>query len=412
MAITIDYSDATPQYVINVPRADMTLITTTPSEIRQLSIDDLRGELGALQASAEGMAFLPSFFHTPPFTIAAVTLARVVEILDPFVLQFEDGLYSVNIVGGNSNISDKIIKNQVGVNTANSAGLQDPFALQAGAFFNEVSIDITTANVGTTFPVGTRGFPVNNLADALLIAVERGIATFRILSDMTITAGDFSEGYVFLGDGTSITSLTVDASPNVIGCEFKNMTITGSLDNGNTITECAVDNIAMFQGVIKNSCLRGTITLGAGGSAALILYCHSGVPGGGAGEFPTIDMGGAAGIDLAVRSFNGGLEIKNCTAAGTVASVDMNSGRVLLDATLTAGDFVIRGIADLLDASSGATVTDQTLSTKLHLVTQMTSGNVVVSGDGSTITVYEPDAVTVLATYSVTPDQRTMTRLT
>jgi hypothetical protein len=123
MAITIDYSNPA-QYVINVPRADLTLVSSSPTEIRELDIDDFRQALADIQDDAEGMAFPTAYVHTAPLTVAGVTLARVVEILDPYVVQFEDGQYNVNIVGGNSNLSDVTIKNQVGLNTANSAGLQ------------------------------------------------------------------------------------------------------------------------------------------------------------------------------------------------------------------------------------------------------------------------------------------------
>ena len=123
MAITIDYSNPA-QYVINVPRADMTLVSSSPTEIRQLDIDDFWQALADIQDDPEGMAFPTAYINTAPLPVAGVTLARVVEILDPYVIEFEDGQYNVNIVGGNSNISDVTIKNQVGLNTANSAGLQ------------------------------------------------------------------------------------------------------------------------------------------------------------------------------------------------------------------------------------------------------------------------------------------------
>jgi hypothetical protein len=124
MAITIDYSDTvTPQYVINVPRADMLLVQSTPVEIRQLNLDTFRQTLNDLMDDEVGINFPTNHIHTAPLTVAGVTLARVVAILDPYAIEFEDGAYNVNVVGGNSNISDVTIKNQVGVNTANSAGL-------------------------------------------------------------------------------------------------------------------------------------------------------------------------------------------------------------------------------------------------------------------------------------------------
>ena len=125
MAITIDYSDnITPQYVIQIPRLDMLDVTgASPTEIRELDLNTFRQNLANLgDDAASGIVYPTSFMHTAPLTVAGVVLARVVEILTPFVILFEDGLYNVNVVGGNSNIADRVVKNQVGVNTANSAG--------------------------------------------------------------------------------------------------------------------------------------------------------------------------------------------------------------------------------------------------------------------------------------------------
>jgi hypothetical protein len=91
--------------------------------VYQYDINTLRLALADLGDDPIGMHFPTSFNHVPPFTAGGVTLARVVEILDPYRVEFEDGMYSVNIVGGNSNISDVQVRNNVGVNTSNSAGL-------------------------------------------------------------------------------------------------------------------------------------------------------------------------------------------------------------------------------------------------------------------------------------------------
>lgn len=130
MAITIDYSQTVEQkFIINIPKADMTLIETVPTEVRELNLDTLRTTLGDLSDDAQGIAFPTIHEHTAAKTVAGVTLARVVEIDTRFYrVEFEDLLYNVNVVGGNSNIADVQVKNQVGVNTANSAGLQDTLA--------------------------------------------------------------------------------------------------------------------------------------------------------------------------------------------------------------------------------------------------------------------------------------------
>ena len=77
MAITIDW-DAK---VINVPKADMTLIQVSPTEIRELDLNFFRLEVADLQSQFEGMPFPTVINHTPPVLIGGVELARVVNNL-------------------------------------------------------------------------------------------------------------------------------------------------------------------------------------------------------------------------------------------------------------------------------------------------------------------------------------------
>lgn len=120
MAITIDWGTR----VINVPRADMTLIQASP-EIRQLDINAFRLELKDLEDSEEGSVFPDTHRHNTAVTISGFTLSRVVEIINGYTITFEDGQYAVNLVNANSNISDVSNVNQVSIRSANSAGLQD-----------------------------------------------------------------------------------------------------------------------------------------------------------------------------------------------------------------------------------------------------------------------------------------------
>lgn len=362
MAITIDYSDSvTPQYVINVPRADMTLVQSTPTEIRQLNINAFRTELNDLMDDEIGMHFPTNHVHTAPLTVAGVTLARVVEILDPYVVEFEDGQYNVNIVGGNSNISDVTVKNQVGVNTANSAGLQDPFALQAASFAGEVTIDTTNGTAGTTFPIGTRNFPSGNLADTLAIAQSRGINTIRVVGTLELNSSDFSDGYTFAGDSVVTSTINIAAGANVTNCTFTNATLDGVLDGNNTFVSASITNASLFNGQIINCGLTNQLTLG-GGTQAEIIDCYSEVAGGGVGQTPTLNCGGPAGVDVLVRGWSGGLDVTNCSA-DIAASFDFESGRVIFDSSVSAGQFTVRGICDVTDNSTGgATVSDLTLT--------------------------------------------------
>lgn len=400
MAITIDYSDPT-QFVINVPKADMTLIASSPTEIRQLNINDFRQTLNDLMDDEIGIPFPTNHVHTPPLTVAAVTLARVVQILSPYVIEFEDGLYNVNIVGGNSNIADVVVKNQVGVNTANSAGLQDPFALQAAAFGpGEVSIS-ASGSAGTTFPRGTRSFPVDNVSDAIAICEERGIRTIRVLDNFTLGDGDFSDGYNFIGDNPNVL-LTLNAAPDVQNCEFRNMTVQGDLDGANTLRECALLNINYFNGFIFQCGLGGTITL-SGTATAVILQSFSLIAG---SSTPFIDLGGVQTTPLVIRDWQGGIELINRTGGSAATSVDLSSGTLKFSATITTGDFIVRGLGDVVDNSTGTTtVDDRTINarlTDLHQFRGLDPANPLLLTDaaqtvnGKTLTVTDDGTTTTV----------------
>jgi hypothetical protein len=108
--------------IVSIPKADTTLVSSSP-DVRSLDVLTLWQNLRDLQDDADGMAYVDMVRNTPPVTVAGVTLTRVVELVNNFRIQFEDGQYAVNIIGGNSNIADAVVKNMVSVNTANSAGL-------------------------------------------------------------------------------------------------------------------------------------------------------------------------------------------------------------------------------------------------------------------------------------------------
>lgn len=109
--------------MIAVPKADMALVQTVPFEVRELDIDTFRLALRNLEDDNEGMSYPATHENTRPKSIGGVTLARVFEMINSYTVTFEDGQYAVNIVGGNSNIGDKVNLNQVQVRSANSAGL-------------------------------------------------------------------------------------------------------------------------------------------------------------------------------------------------------------------------------------------------------------------------------------------------
>lgn len=235
--------------------------------------------------------------------------------------------------------------------SSSSATLLEQEAIEFSSFENHVTVDITSIYSGTTYPVGTHQQPVNNLVDALLIAEYRGFHHLHILGSMTIDSGLVFDQFIIEGESHALSTITIAPAASVIGCEFRNAAITGTLDGNSTITGCAIGTLNFVNGTITNCVLNvGTIVLG-GGTQANILDCWSGVPG---SNTPVIDMGGS-GQSLGLRNYNGGIKLINKSGADDV-SIDMNSGSVILDSTVTNGIIVIRGIGTLTDNSVGATV--------------------------------------------------------
>jgi hypothetical protein len=119
MAISIDWATK----VITVPKADTTLVSAGPPEIRSLDVNQFRKDLNALQAGEEGMWADTTHNHSPPVSVGGITLGRVVEIINGYTITFENGAYAVNLTGANNNVSDVVNLNSVSIRSANSAGL-------------------------------------------------------------------------------------------------------------------------------------------------------------------------------------------------------------------------------------------------------------------------------------------------
>lgn len=353
MAISIDWANS----IINVPKSAMVQTQVTPQVIYQLELDYFRLALKDLEASDEGMNNLRTHSHNTSFVLGGAPYARVIKIINGFNVTFEDGQYAVNLVGANSDVAELSTVNQVSIRPNNSTGLQDLTSLHSGNYYGGVAIDTSSTFSGEIFPVGTRQNPVNNLTDAIKIAKNRGFRTFFVLKNLTLSTSDFSDGFIFQGDNPVSTTITILDGADVNNCEFNNLTVTGVIDNNNLVRQCALLDISHMNGFAFQCSLFGTIALG-GGSQVNLLSCYSGVAGGGDGQMPHIDMGGS-GQSLVVRDYHGGLGLAN--SSGTSASsLDMSSGRVHIDETVTGGAITIRGIADVEDNSTGSIVNDET----------------------------------------------------
>jgi hypothetical protein len=120
MPVTINWDT----HVIFVPKTYLTLLNGT---LYQLDTNQFRLDLKELEASEYGISNLKTHIHNTEIMVAAVTYARLLAILPPYKVEFEDGQYSVLLSGSNNNIFDVdggiLMQNQVQVIPSNSAGL-------------------------------------------------------------------------------------------------------------------------------------------------------------------------------------------------------------------------------------------------------------------------------------------------
>lgn len=118
MAIDIDWTSG----VIFVPKADTVLVQASPSEVRSFDLPQFHQDLRTLHASVEGGPYPRTHNHIPTTVVSGFTLPRAVVILPPYTVEFEDGLYAVTLLNGNSNILDRKVPNQVSLLATNSTG--------------------------------------------------------------------------------------------------------------------------------------------------------------------------------------------------------------------------------------------------------------------------------------------------
>jgi hypothetical protein len=343
MSISIDWINR----IIKIPRNDLTLIQESPVEVRELNINWFRLQLKSLEDSELGMLYPDTHSHFTEVYLGGIVYARVVEIINNYTIEFEDGQYSVNLVGANSNIGDKINVNQVSVRSNNSAGMTSNSAVEYASFNGGVTVKTSSSFYGTAYPVGTPQQPVNNLRDAMLIAKYRGFTNLYIIDNIVVDEFlDFTE-MIFTGSSKTKTHIHIDGVALVNKCEFYEAYVTGVLDGESTLKSCMISDLLYVTGYIEDCVLTSGVIIIGGGSHATFLNCFSGSLDEEL-DWPVIDLGGF-GQSLAIRNFNGGLKIKNKTGP-EIVTVDMNSGQVYMDMnTITNGVFNIRGIGKCMD---------------------------------------------------------------
>ncbi len=266
--------------------------------------------------------------------------------------------------------------------SSSSATLSELEAIQYSSYGGGISLDITSSNSGTAYPIGNQEYPVNNLSDAISIAGEKGFKKLFIRESMTganaLNAGNLSN-FNLVGENELTTAIELSASLVCNNIRIENCNVIGVLDGGAELERCSVGDLIFLYGHIHNSGLYGTITLG-GGEESILKDCHTSDQ-----DRPvTIDMGGS-GQDLSMPNYAGIATIRNLDSTSEEIGIGLHAGMIILDPTITAGTIIVSGIGMLFDYSTGsANVNADTLLSNTGISNAVVNTAIIQSIDKKT----------------------------
>ena len=227
-------------------------------------------------------------------------------------------------------------------------------AIEHMAFNNRLTIDIGNnsghAIPGTKFPAGTVESPSDNIADAAVIAAIRGLYLIDVIGNLTVPSGYSTSGYVFDGQGASLTTITILSGVDTTNTKFTDCTVTGVFDGKSSFRQCKVEGVTNFVGKMEDCTITDLPIVAASSGLLQVFKCVGASP---ADELITFDMNNGT-TNLIVRGFLGCFEVLNQTNVNQNACINFN-GLCVLDPSCTAGQIDISGTGKLNDNSTGTT---------------------------------------------------------
>lgn len=218
-----------------------------------------------------------------------------------------------------------------------------------------VYVDSGWGVAGTAWPIGTPTVPVDNLADALVIADSRNLNRIYIAYGTLQLPSDIS-GYAFIGTDQENAKLDFNNKKVNYGY-FEGLWLSGSCLSGSTlfIRDCRITEI---------------VTLGATNAENIVVWGRrikvvadwtDILIDGGIFEVGTVfDFNSADGSESLLNRVTGDVAVANLNKAGSSLYVFGNGLNLDIQNTCTAGSIYIFGDTKITDESAGTTVEDYT----------------------------------------------------
>ena len=235
--------------------------------------------------------------------------------------------------------------------TDNSAGSTvNDYRIQREYTEDAIYFDAVNGEAGTTYPIGSRSVPVDNLPDLRTICAARGITRVVLLSDMTLDAD--MHGYNFVGDRGSFDPLggammpVFDPNSNDIDdCYFENIYLAGTGDSTvDTVVSCYRCHVELegIYTLILNECILSGITAAAGASGFPEYYLLKCQVAGGGLNFDGLECHLYMHDCRSGPSGPGSYTLQDMTHANCSAEVDLD-GVLEIDASCTNGRVILSG---------------------------------------------------------------------
>lgn len=249
-------------------------------------------------------------------------------------------------------LSPFIIDNAAITNRASDVPIIKSELEQRLDYGDRVYYDETSIYTGTAYPNGTIAQPINNPFDAMAIAQLYNISNFYCLSDINLPGiiGQTFENYSIYADNENLT-VTLYNNNYMNNIDWHGFIIDGNFYGGtNKFVDCIIVNALDVSGQFKNCQINGTIRPW---DSVVISSSYDGVS---SYDSPIFDMNSGRTTSMSIRSYSGGVYLKNCDTSGCTAAIEITAGQVKLDSTCTNGLIDLCGVGYLIDNSSGSTV--------------------------------------------------------
>lgn len=220
-------------------------------------------------------------------------------------------------------------------------------------FNNGVWMKVGSGNTGTTAPQGepqpgSQRVPLDNLADALVVAVNRGFDQLYVEGVWIFDTGDALSNYRLKGINTAKTSVTINPGAVAAGISCSDMHLHGTLDGSTVASNCYIHDLVYIEGTLDMCILEGTIVLA--GNEAYMLHCYSGL------TTPRIDLAnGTTNLNLKNHTGKVVLFSSQTMIAAPTISISVDPGEVIIESSVTLGNIIIDGVGKVTNSAPTTT---------------------------------------------------------